>query len=340
MFSKGSTSDAPRVRLRRRRTRRSRGAGARHETIFISWVPSHGRSSALADALGAEPFFSSPGAKDENVLMRYVRLSCWTAKVIAYHRPKNVICMQPPLPAILVVRAMCFATRSRIVGDLHSGALNDPKWSWAFPLLMLMLRGHAAILSGKVFAERVTRWRVRTFIIHDPISPAAVSDFNRNTQVRFIYPASWADDEPLQELVDAVRGRDYTLYITGTPKRPLNLPDNVTCTGYLPGSEYEVLLARATAIIGLTTRTETMQRAGYEALERSIPLLTTRSRILLDYFGDAAVYCDNTAEGISRGLDFITNNQLHLRRQMRLRREIALTQAAGSLRELREYLRD
>jgi hypothetical protein len=41
-----------------------------------------------------------------------------------------------------------------------------------------------------------------------------------------------------------------------------------------------------------------MQRSGYEALEAATPLVTSPMRVLKDYFRDAAVYAEPTADGI------------------------------------------
>jgi hypothetical protein len=70
-------------------------------------------------------------------------------------------------------------------------------------------------------------------------------------------------------------------------------------TGFLDDAAYDTLLRRARAVLALTTRDATMQRAAYEALERDVPIVCSSSTVLRETLRDAATSCDNDATSMA-----------------------------------------
>jgi glycosyltransferase involved in cell wall biosynthesis len=163
-------------------------------------------------------------------------------------------------------------------------------------------------VTGSVYAEVLKSWGATSFILHDPLELKAAAVSVENERLIFVCPAGWAHDEPLHELVEAFDGLPHQLLITGRQKYLLDLPMNVVSTGFLSDSEFEQHLSGCHSIISLTTREETMQRGGYEALERGKPLLTSDTRILREYFGQAAVYCGAEAVSIRAAVEEVARN--------------------------------
>jgi glycosyltransferase involved in cell wall biosynthesis len=120
--------------------------------------------------------------------------------------------------------------------------------------------------------------------------------------------SSFMFDEPTAEIWAAARlTPEVDYYVTGNPKKvPAKLrdtqPENVHLTGFVPTDEYFGLLSAAAAVMVLTTRDNTMQRGAYEALSLEQPIITSNWKILRDSFGEAAVYVDNTPDGIAAGV--------------------------------------
>lgn len=310
-------------------------------TIFISWIASHGRSVALAEQLGTEVFFPPNQAFKRSLSIRYWCLSTWTCKLLLTTRPSAIICMQPPIPAVILCWLYCLLRpKTKLVADLHSGALNDPKWRWAQPLLRRILRGRAAIVTGSVYAQVVQNWGIKSFIIHDPLQLRELEARSLGEGGFFVCAAGWARDEPLHELVRAFHSLPYKLRITGSMRYELDAPENVVITGYLDNNAFDECLSQSFAIISLTSRDETMQRGGYEALERGKLLLTSDTRILREYFGPAAVYCTANPVSIRLGVEEVVARQEELRSHVRALQERVQVEGELSLQELRRYLND
>jgi len=235
--------------------------------------------------------------------------------------------MQPPIPAVILCWLYCLLRpKTKLVADLHSGALNDPKWRWAQPLLRRILRGRAAIVTGSVYAQVVQNWGIKSFIVHDPLQLRELEARSLGEGGFFVCAAGWARDEPLHELVRAFDSLPYKLRITGSP----NLDNNA----------FDECLSQSFAAISLTSRDETMQRGGYEALERGKLLLTSDTRILREYFGPAAVYCTADPVSIRLGVEEVVARQEELRSHVRALQERVQVEGELSLQELRRYLND
>jgi glycosyltransferase involved in cell wall biosynthesis len=153
-------------------------------------------------------------------------------------------------------------------------------------------------------------------------------------------PAAWAADEPIDAVIGAARLLpDVEFVITGT--RPaasaLDLPANVTASGFLAPDAYLRTVRSATVVLALTTAAHTMQRAGYEALSLARPLVATDHEVLRDYFGDAAVYCDPEASSIAgaveRAIDAgpLLAQRMEELRDRRSREDVEALRALGSL---------
>ena len=135
---------------------------------------------------------------------------------------------------------------------------------------------------------------------------AAPRDFGEGFHV--LYVASYSSDEPFEIVVEAARRvPDVTLWLTGRPKGDAKrlletAPDNVRLLGFLSREDYLAAVAGAGAVLALTTRDHTMQRAAYEAAYLAVPTIVSDWPVLRDNFAKGALWVDNTAEGLAECL--------------------------------------
>jgi hypothetical protein len=277
--------------------------------VFISWTAFHGRSRDLAELLPATSYFiRSTGPAP----LRYLRQWRDTARVLRRERPDVVVVMQPPVVALLAVRAA--ARGARLIGDLHSGVFLDPRWTWATALTLRLLRGaNAALVTNGPLADRARAAGVETFVVHDPVfdgaRPTAAPEAEAVAALvdagdYLLVPLSYANDEPLDAILEAAgRTPDLRWVLTGRAPAALraSAPSNIVFPGFVSAGDYQVLFDRAAVVLALTDRPLTMQRVGYEAMIGGRPLVTSDSAVLRDYFGDAAVYVASTAESLAGG---------------------------------------
>lgn len=277
------------------------------QSLVISWIPYHGRSAGLALALGARaewmPWARSGGARAATV-RGWLRSGLRTLRlVLAVRRGTLVVVMCPPVFALVAAVLAARLSGARIAADLHSGALNDRKWAWSHGVLGACLRhcSHVLVTNRSILDGAATAGRP-VLVVHDPPVPLAEGGTAPPLPDGpiVVFPASGADDEPLDQVVAAaglLRG-EATIVITGRQPELRGAPD-VVLPGFVDDRAYAALLRRADVVLALTTREATMQRAGYEAVELGRPLVCSDTAVLRETFSGAAVLAGPGAEPLA-----------------------------------------
>lgn len=308
--------------------------------VFISWVVFHGRSAGLAEQVGAQTYYFDIGRPRLPVLLRYMANAVATLWVLLRVRPRAVIIMLPPLPLLMVARAWTTLSGAVLVSDMHSGVFNKEKWMWATkPTLRLAVGGHA-VVTNEPMAETCRSAGLPTLVLHDTLSePTAPRTQANDGAPLVLVPLSYDTDEPLHEILAAAARRpDLRWVLTGRAPQEYRgaAAEHVEFPGYVSNEEYDQLLGTADVVLALTTREDTLQRAGYEAANGARPLVTSATAALKDFFEDSAVYTEPTADGIvaavtealDRGPELVERiREVHARRRAEQRTALAQLRA-------------
>lgn len=242
-------------------------------------------------------------------LVKYPLQTWDTVRLLARMRPKVVFVQNPPSFAPLLVAAYCAIAGARFVVDAHSDAMMSPLWTrpqWLYR--RLARRAQATIVTNEHFADIIRSWGGRALVVQDIPAEFPEGDFARDDAFTVAVVNTFAEDEPLGEVLAAARDlEDVTFLVTGDPARApqrivAGLPQNVRFTGFLPDPTYYGLLRSSDAVMCLTTRDHTMQRGACEALSLGKPIITSDWPILSDYFRLGTVHVDNSAPGIRDGV--------------------------------------
>ncbi|MGO4454404.1 glycosyltransferase [Arthrobacter sp. RAF14] len=269
--------------------------------VFVSWIDFHGRSEGIARRLGIEEW--AQGGGNGPVPLRYLRLWAATWKYLRRKKPTEVIVMQPPVVALLAVRA-AVGRNVRICGDLHTGTFYDPKWKWSTKLVLKVLKApNISIVTNDALAAKVRSLGSEAVVLHDLIEsyePAeALGPFEDPALESLLecpyvlVPITYSYDEPLDELAAATHRTPGVRWVfTGRP--PASFVEqcdqsNTVFPGFVSREEYLRLLAHANILLAPTTEEDTMQRAGYEAMCAGKALVTSDTAVLRDFFADAAL---------------------------------------------------
>jgi glycosyltransferase involved in cell wall biosynthesis len=138
---------------------------------------------------------------------------------------------------------------------------------------------------------------------------------------RVTYVTSWAADEPFMEVIEAARRMPNGIQVRVTGRPPprvsesTTLPDAVRLLGYLDDAAYLAELRAADAVLVLTTRQACLTCGAYEGLSLEKPLILSATPALRAYFGDAAVYTENTAAGICQAIRTSRGSREEMRRK-------------------------
>ncbi|TDS82693.1 glycosyltransferase [Nesterenkonia aurantiaca] len=306
-------------------------------TVVVSWLGYHGRSAAIAERVGADAVFIE---EKGNLALRYLRQYRKTIHTVAVNNYDTVVVMMPPLPALLACISLKKSGRVKnVIADLHTGVFEDPKWRRFLPFTMKRMRANdvTAVVTNDSLAARCRQFGLSEVLeLHDPLGDLEAGDPGSYA----LFPVTYANDEPIDQIIGAARlASDTTFVLTGRAPEELKkrAPSNVEFPGFVSRERYEELLSSAGVVVGLTNRPFTMQRAGYEAIERGLPLITSDMGDLRSYFGDAALYvaAEPTSGELSERVTEALRNRKALAERMELLKDKKLVEQESRIEQLR-----
>ena len=220
------------------------------DVLFLVWgPPSHGpRSRVFARELGIEMRFVTSTTRRGLLVapLKYTSQAFKTLRLLASRRPRLVFVQSPPTFAVMTVWLYGALTGTRFVVDAHSAAMLSAYWTrprWLYRLIAR--RALATIVTNEHFAGWIRRSDGSALVIRDiPTSLPTSATFPVPDAFNVMVVNTFADDEPLRELIAAADGlNDVVFHVTGDPGRPgARVPDrvpaNVRFTGFLPDDEY------------------------------------------------------------------------------------------------------
>lgn len=288
---------------------------ARVKTAFIVWgPPSHGpRSRVLARELGIPDlhFIHADSRRGTiSALRRYPAQALETWRVLKRAQPQVIFVQSPPSFAVLTVWAFARRFGAQYVVDAHSAAFQH--WFWMRPrwLWRLLARDAAlTMVTNEHFEKMIRDAGGDALVVHDiPTTFEWNAAYPLGSTFNLAVVNTYAPDEPLSEILRAAESvPEIHFHITGKCKNApreimAQLPPNVQLTDFLPDATYYGLLARADAVMCLSTRDHTMQRGACEALSLGKPIITSDWALLREYFHQGTVHVKNNAADIQRGV--------------------------------------
>jgi glycosyltransferase involved in cell wall biosynthesis len=254
--------------------------------------------------------------------LRYLSLSARTIGLLMRRRVKVLLIQNPSLIlgalAVLLRRILGF----QLIVDAHNEAVTPyiNRQGFIRRLSYWVIRhSELTIVTNRQLARIIEAQGGRAFTLPDRVpaapapgaAPALAGPFN----VALI--ATYAADEPIAAVFEAVRGTDVQLYVTGNPRKldpavAATVPPNVHFTGFLEEAAYWGLLRSADGIIDLTLMDDCLVCGAYEALAIGKPMLLSNNAASVELFGDAAAFTDNSVADIRRALDALRLRQPEL----------------------------
>ncbi len=281
-------------------------ASRRPTGVVIAWMPVSQRSATIASRLGYELLlvgrrgFRSPWSAP----LAYPISAIRTATFIVRHRPRAVIVVTPPIVAALVVAPLALMLGAPFAIDVHTGALRDRRWRWSAGVLRLLGRlAAASVVTLSSLAPDLERPGARIIVAPDPLPDLRAGDRapggDGSGSPLVVAICGWGDDEPIDALVASAAGSPWRLVLTGRPRRRIELPRNVSLSGFLSPSDYASLLSVADVVVVLTTREDTLLSGAWEALALGRPLIVSGTTALRETFGDEVAYTGPEPQAIA-----------------------------------------
>lgn len=301
--------------------------------VAIVWAPHEARTASFARWLGAE-LHNVHYLKAKRPWMapaKYVLQWFATWWLLLRRRPRFVYVTNSPPVAGLCVMAWCRLTATEFILDTHPPGLFNRKWGWSRPIQRFTARrARMNVVDQEQFRALFASWGAPALILENPpkeipfgrLEPPAEADAKT-----FVYVGTFADDEPVEILLEAARRRpDVTFYLLGDPTlapRALTARalGNVRFTGYLTGDEYWQRLQRSQAIVVLTTHAASLLGGAMDGLYLGKPLILSDQPTLRERFTGGAVFISNTADGAIEGIERALRDGERLEREIRQLRD-------------------
>jgi len=290
----------------------------KQERIWITWEAQR-RSIELSKKFGCElKIVEYVG------FMRYPRSIFKTVLLITSKKP-DVLFVQNPSMILAALACLCklFIPKMMVVVDRHTTFMlnrvypNTPSVVLFKLLHRFTIRfADLTIVTNDFLADCVKRFGGRAFVLPDMIPDLSMTgEVNLKGEKNIVLVSSFGNDEPMTEVLDAMKGlerNDITLYITGNYRKLPDAiiraaPSNAIFTGFLKEEEFINTLFAADAIMVLTTADYTMLCGCYEAVAAGKPLITSDKQVLREYF-EKAVFVTNSTDSIMRAIKQVIDN--------------------------------
>jgi glycosyltransferase involved in cell wall biosynthesis len=286
-------------------------------TLALTWFE-HRRTKELCAGLRFELAVLDTHLRGP---LRYLMLSARTLVLLTRRRPRVLLVQNPSLVLAAVAVAIRGVLRYRLIVDAHNEAvvpfINRQRWIERLSRWVLR-KADLTIVTNRQLADVVERCGGRAFTLPDRIpAPAAVAARALPGAFNVVLIATFAPDEPVAEVLEAVRGMEVELYVTGDhrkldPSVVATVPPNVRFTGYLNEEDYWILLRSVDAIVDLTLMDDCLVCGAYEALAIGRPMILSHNSASVELFGDSAIFTDNTAVDIRRALERVSSERTRL----------------------------
>jgi len=275
--------------------------------LMVTWLD-HQRTRQLSTGLG---FDLAVMTTRHRGVVRYLLLSARTLASLRRHRPRVLIVQNPSM--VLAVLAVLLRTYFglRLIVDAHNAAIAPfarRPWLIARVSQWLLREADLTVVTNRQLAEIVTKQRGKPFVLPDRIPvPPTVSGRRLRTGFTVVLIATFAADEPIAEVFEAIQGTDTVVYVTGDHRKmsrdaAAKVSANVEFCGFLPDTDYWALLSSVDGVVDLTRTDHCLVCGAYEALAIGKPMLLSRSLASVELFGECALYTDNTPTDIRRQL--------------------------------------
>jgi hypothetical protein len=263
------------------------------DITIIAWKKLSRRSELLAQALDGKLLFF----KDN---LPYVRATIKTLISVIRQKPQVLLLQLPQGPLLLEAYFLKKLVGCKIIADVHTGFLLNTDWKGLIlnaPFVKLLSLADAVVAHNEAQLDIIPKnVKNKTVVVYDPWYLITTKDKINKQENYMVFPASFAPDEPLEEVIEAVNTSKHPLklYITGNWKRSPELKKyaskKIQFTGFLSNQEFNDLLAGASAIITGTTREYTTMMSAWEAIAHNKPLAVTATKTLKTMYPHYAVF--------------------------------------------------
>ncbi|MGF3498292.1 MAG: hypothetical protein ACQXXL_01535, partial [Candidatus Methanosuratincola sp.] len=234
----------------------------------------------------------------------------------------------------------------KLIADVHTGFLM--KWEWKSLILNLPFKAFLKkcdliVIHNKKMSELLPEGaNEKTLVVYDPWH--LIEPFPKNIQNEkyIVFPASYHPDEPLREVLEAVKNLcpNVKLKVTGDWRRCQDLKkyesEKISFTDFLTKEKYDSLIANSSGIISGTKKEYTALMSAWEAIAYSKPLAINETETLRECYDSYPIFYDLRNE---KSIADAVNNLALISPDVNVR-NILLSSTIDSINKLKLMLRE
>ena len=262
--------------------------------VFVAWSRLSRRTRDIVRVLGIDLLFIPDPPP-------YLRAWGETPRKLMELKPDVVIVQLPQGPLLYRVFQLRGRLGYRVIADTHSGFLVPFDWKgWILnkPFNRLLGKTDTVLVHNEPIKEIAMKYTDMVEVIYDPLPTVDVKDSIELKDNTILLPASWAPDEPIDEIIDSYRRnrlyeKGYRLIITGDYSRgkkrtveKAGKTPGVELTGYLTDEDYYRLVKSVDIILGVTRKEYIMLSAIWDSVKYDKPFIAPRTRTISTTIGE------------------------------------------------------
>ena len=287
--------------------------------LVLTWGRMVRRSLSLAGCLNAHEVHLQPRFSNKYLKVFNYMASFYDTLRVCKGGYEYVILVMPPVFSLYAVLLYISVSKSdmKIVVDMHNGMLRSEWRNW--PFFNYLLSKVDVVISHNAVVKKAIdeQFNVDSFVLTDPVmNPEDILRDVPNTDaylreglINVIVPLSYADDEPIDQVVGAaqkLKGK-VNFVFTGRPKGKYlhsNLSEIVTLTGYVEDDVFYQLMRDSDLVLCLTHNTDIQMCALIESISLKKKFICSNNDVNRLYFKDFSfALVENDEEAIFKALD-------------------------------------
>lgn len=321
------------------------------DTIWITWEYQV-RNRNLSKAINVPLYEIIHETK--TTLGRYIKSSIATVRLIKRRKPSVVFHQSPSIVLAFLLTSLKPVFGYKIVVDVHNAGIKPGEGKYALLNALAkysLLRANLLIIHNETVRKLIPCDDSRIFILPDPLPDTYLINKDTIQMDKFInilFICRWSADEPYEEVFKAAQillNTEPNLRILITGKIPkhiqaLELPKNIRLLGFVETKEYNRRLATAHGAIALTTRTDSLNCAGYEAMAHEVPMILSDSPVLRNFFFRGYLFTQNTAPDIASNIKDLVAHRCELKEELAKHKRAYANQYAAKIKNFNKRVND
>ena len=256
---------------------------------------------------------------------RYIRSSWLTLNELRSGRPRVVFAQCPSVVLVALLALLKPIFRYVFIIDAHNAAFDESLGVRQLSHFAIK-RADAVIVSNDGLNSAVKSKGGLPLELPDRLphlSPIVEMPEKLQSQglLRLVLVASFADDEPISEFLEAANSFTdrIVVFVTGRRAKAGTAlkfeSESIRFTDFLSSEHFDSLIQTADLVVDLTTRDNCLVCGGYEAIAAGVPAMLSDNQASRETFSSGCLFVKNDVSSYRLGIEEFLESRARLQEQ-------------------------